>query len=331
MFRPKTSKVSRKGYCQYLLSTQINYTLTNYAQHIEEVTHDAINRYLREDKLTPKLIWEHVREHINYSNNGFIVFDDSILDKNHSKDIESVRWQYSGNAHKIIRGIGLVNCVYINPNTNEYWVIDYRVFDPEIDGKSKMEHVTDMLNNAAFSKEIPFTTVLMVSWYARNKIMLTIHNLKKRFYCPVKRNRLASNFSTPGYYKRIPELIWTEEELQYGKAVRLKGMPRDFAMKMYQVPISTNRTDYVVTNDPSQRCTDDIQEVCGMRWYIEQFHREIKQVTGVEKCQCRKRRIQRNHIACSLLVWIRLKKLANDFKTTVYKLKSGLLEEYLRK
>ena len=68
-----------------------------------------------------------------------------------------------------------------------------------------------------------------------------------------------------------------------------------------------------------------------MRWYIEQFHREIKQVTGVEKCQCRKRRIQRNHIACSLLVWIRLKKLANDFKTTVYKLNSGLLEEYLRK
>ena len=162
--------------------------------------------------------------------------------------------------HKIIRGIGLVNCVYINPNTNEYWVIDYRVFDPEIDGKSKMEHVTDMLNNAAFSKEIPFTTVLMDSWYASNKMMLTIHNLEKRFYCPVKRNRLASNSSTPGYYKRIPELIWTEEELQYGKAVRLKGMPRDFAMKMYQVPISTNRTDYVVTNDPSQRCTDDIQE-----------------------------------------------------------------------
>ena len=92
MCRPRTSKVSRKGYCQYLLSTQINYTLTNYAEHIEEVTHDAVNRYLREDKLTPKLIWEHVREHINYSNNGFIVFDDSILDKSHSNDIESVRW-----------------------------------------------------------------------------------------------------------------------------------------------------------------------------------------------------------------------------------------------
>lgn len=138
MCRPKTSQVSRKSYCQYLLSTQINYTLTNYAEHMEKVTHDAINRYLCEDKLPPKLVWEHAREHINYSNNGYIVFDDSILDKNYSKSIESVRWQYSGNAHKIIRGIGLVNCVYINPETNEYWVIDYRVFDPESDGKGKM-------------------------------------------------------------------------------------------------------------------------------------------------------------------------------------------------
>ncbi len=57
MGRPKTSTVSRIDYCQYLLSTQINYTLTNYAEHVEVVTHDTINRYLREDKLTPRLIW----------------------------------------------------------------------------------------------------------------------------------------------------------------------------------------------------------------------------------------------------------------------------------
>jgi hypothetical protein len=33
-----------------------------------------------------------------------------------------------------------------------------------------------------------------------------------------------------------------------------------------------------------------------------EFHRELKQLTGVEACQCRKARIQRNHIACALLV-----------------------------
>ncbi len=329
MYNKNSKKNTRLNYCQYLLSSQINYTLTNYADHVANVTHDTVNRYLRNDKLTPNLIWEHARENIKYSNNGYIVFDDTVLDKNYSRKIESVRWQYSGNVGEVIRGIGLVNCVYVNPEINEYWSIDYRIFDPDCDGKSKMDHVTDMLNNAFYAKEIPFSTVLMDTWYASNKMMLTIHDLGKNFYCPVKKNRLARNFSTNEDYKPISLLIWDEKELNYGKPIRLKGMPRDFAMKMYQVPISTNRIDYVVTNDISQMCSDDVQKVCAMRWRIEQFHREIKQLTGIEKCQCRKQRIQRNHIACSILVWTRLKKLAMDFGTTMYQLKKNLLKEYL--
>ena len=115
MARPKKNKVTRLDYCQYLFSSQINYTLTNFAEHVETLSHDMVNRYLRDEKLTPALVWEHTKGDIRQSKNGFIVFDDSILDKNHSRHIESVRWQYSGNTHGIVRGIGLVNCIYINP------------------------------------------------------------------------------------------------------------------------------------------------------------------------------------------------------------------------
>ena len=106
-------------------------------------------------------------------------------------------------------------------------------------------------------------------------------------------------------------------------------MPIDFYMKLFRVPVSTNRTDYVATNDPSQHCSHDTQKVCAMRWYIEQFHREIKQLTGVEKCECRKQRIQRNHIACALLVWVKMKQIAYKTKETVYQIKRGLLRNYL--
>ena len=34
--------------------------------------------------------------------------------------------------------------------------------------------------------------------------------------------------------------------------------------------------------------------------YIEQLHRELKQTTGIGKCQSRRHRGQRNHIACCL-------------------------------
>jgi hypothetical protein len=69
--------------------------------------------------------------------------------------------------------------------------------------------------------------------------------------------------------------------------------------------------------------------VCAIRWKIEQFHRELKQLTGIESCQCRKARLQRNHIACAMLVWLRLKDLAYKTYQTVYQLKHGLLSNYL--
>jgi len=327
MARPKAENISRLDYCQYLLSAQINYTVTNYAEHVSGLSHDMVNRYLSEEKLTPHLVWEHTAPYIKMSEHGYIVFDDTTLDKNYSKNIESVRWQYSGNAHKIIRGIGLVNCIYINPETEQFWIIDYRIFDPERDGKGKIDHVKDMLNNALFQKKLLFSTVLMDTWYATNALMLHISDLGKLFYCPVKQNRLARAPDTREHYQNINQLTWNENELKVGKSIRLKGMPADFAMRMFRVPISNNRTDYVVTNDPSQHCSGDTRKVCAMRWHIEQFHRELKQLTGVQKCQCRKQRIQRNHIACAVLVWVRLKQIAYETGRTVYQIKKSLLTD----
>ncbi|MEO6351496.1 MAG: hypothetical protein ABIO19_08755 [Burkholderiaceae bacterium] len=47
------------------------------------------------------------------------MFDDTNIDKDFSHKIELVRRQYSGNAHGIIKGIGVVTCVYVNPDTKE--------------------------------------------------------------------------------------------------------------------------------------------------------------------------------------------------------------------
>ena len=93
--------------------------------------------------------------------------------------------------------------------------------------------------------------------------------------------------------------------------------------------VSTDRTDYIITNDVAQESKEVTEEVCGFRWKIEQAHREVKQTTGIERCQCRKERIQRNHIGCAMLVWVRLKALATEFGTTIYALKRELLADYM--
>jgi hypothetical protein len=128
--KPKNERVTRLDYCQYLLVSQINYTLTNYAEHTEKFSHDAANRYISGDEIRPRLVWENVQSQVVQTPYGFLVFDDTVIDKNFSHEIELVRRQYSGNVHGVLKGIGVVTCVYVNPQLDQFWIIDYRIYDP---------------------------------------------------------------------------------------------------------------------------------------------------------------------------------------------------------
>lgn len=324
------NKVTRLDYCQYLLITPINYTLTHFAQHSEQFSHDMVNRYLAFDRITPRLVWENVAGQLISSTEGYVIFDDTVLDKHHSFNIELVRRQYSGNAHGVIKGIGVVTCVYVNPVIDQFWSIDYRIYDPDGDGKSKLDHMHDMLNQLVYHKQLPFQAVLMDSWYATKEVMLHIERLGKRYYCPLKENRLVDDSNGKQPYQRIEALTWTATELQQGKLIKIKGFPKDHKVKLFRVVSSTRRTDYIVTNDLAQDSTSAAQQVCDWRWKIEQFHREGKQLTGLEGCQCRLARIVRNHIGCAILVWVRLKQVAHQTAQTIYQVKHGLLSDYLR-
>jgi hypothetical protein len=323
-------KPTRIDYCQFLLSSQVNFTLTHHADHHAHFSHDAINRYLRGEKLTSRLIWENVRSQVVLSNNGWLVFDDSVMDKDDSHKIELVRRQYSGNEHAIIKGIGVVNCLYVNPETGHYWIVDYRIFDPAGDGKTKLDHMQDMLTRAIADKQLPFGAVLMDIWYATKDLMLFIESMGKVYYCPLRDNRQVDDSAAEKPYRRVDSLQWSKHELVSGKTIKIKGFPKTHKVKLFRVVVSTHRTDWIVTNDLAQDSSDATQEACRIRWKIEQFHRELKQLTGVERCQCRKARIQRNHIACAMLVWIRLTDVARKANQTIYRIKHGLLDNYLR-
>jgi len=328
--RPKSQPVTRIEYCQYLLVSQINYTLTNFAEHVEKFSHDSVNRFLAGDQIRPNLVWENVKGHIAQTPEGYLVFDDTVADKNFSHKIELVRRQYSGNAHGVIKGVGIVTCVYVNPVLDQFWIIDYRIYDPDGDGKTKLDHVHDMLTNCVYHKQLQFRVVLMDTWYATKDLMLSIEQLHKVYFCPLKDNRQVDDSGSEQPYRRVDTLAWSEEEHQRGKLIKIKGFPKEHKGKLFRVVLSTQRTDYVVTNDFAQDTTQAVKDACGLRWKIEQFHRETKQVSGLESCQCRKARIVRNHIGCAILVWVRLKQVAEETEQTIYQVKHGLLSDYLR-
>nr|WP_251972225.1 transposase [Sphaerotilus sp. FB-5] len=226
-------KPTSRDYCQFLISTQINYTQTYFADHHQRFSHDAINRYLQAANISPADVWNLARRNIEFDDDACLVFDDSVLDKNHSHKIELVRKQYSGNAHGLIKGIGVVNCLYVNIKTGHYWIIDWRIYAPDEDGKSKLDHVQEMFDNAMAHKKLPFRTVLMDSWYATMDLMKHIHRAGKHFYCPLKSNRKVDDSQGQQPYKAVSTLQWSAQEHVHGKHVKLFKFPSDIKLRTY--------------------------------------------------------------------------------------------------
>ena len=96
--------VTTQDYGQFLINGVNNYAGTYFSKIVEGLEHDSVWRHLNGSKLPSKVIWERVSEDIIYSLNGYLFFDDSVLDKNSSKKIKLARWQYSGTEHDTVMG-----------------------------------------------------------------------------------------------------------------------------------------------------------------------------------------------------------------------------------
>jgi hypothetical protein len=248
---------TKLDYCQYLLSSQINYTSTNLAEHLQSWSHDTINRYLKGERLAPRMLFEQVAPMLQPDPKAYLIFDDTVLDKSFGPKIEVARKQWSGNEKKVIGGIGVVPLVYVNSRTERSWVIDYRIFGPDTDGLSKLDHVEEM-SRSIEHRRVPFETVSMDSWYATKDLMLPIDGMAKTFYRPLKGNRSVDDSGGGGRpYRRVDSLDWSGEELEKGKLIKIKGFPKDYKVKLFRVAVHTRRTEWTVTNDPIRDSTHD--------------------------------------------------------------------------
>ena len=80
----------------------------------------------------------------------------------------------------------MVTCVYVHPQQDRFWLIDDRIYDPQGDGRTKLDHLKDMLSVWVYQKGLPFTGVLMDSGYATKTVMRHREQMQKTYYCPLK-------------------------------------------------------------------------------------------------------------------------------------------------
>lgn len=321
--------LTKKSYVEYLVNTPLNYTCSNLAEHkvgTETISHDAVSNFLKREKFTPRQLWQVVEPHISNSATGFVIVDDSVQDKRYSKFIDLVKKQYSGNVHGLVRGIGIVNMVYTNGEKGDFLPIDYRIYDDKTDGKSKNEHFHEMFINAVASKGLLCQTILFDSWYSSVTNLKLIHRNGWTFFTTLKSNRMVSLSKEIGYV-HLQDIEWTDEQIKSGILVKLKEVP--FQVQLFKMVATNGDIEWIITNDLACVDADVVENNNNVRWHIEELHREIKQLTGIEKCQCRSARAQRNHIACAYHAWLSLKITAKSINSTVYQVHKDLFKPFL--
>ena len=97
--------LTQATYIEYLLSTPRNYTCTHLADHLPSVSHDQVNRFLRNSSFSVNQLRALVLPLLNDSPGAFLFVDDSVQDKRYSRFIEVAKRQYSGAAHGLVTGI----------------------------------------------------------------------------------------------------------------------------------------------------------------------------------------------------------------------------------
>src|SRR4051812_29138738 len=155
-----------QDYIQFLVASPGPVTCTEAARvqpHSPSApAHDSFNRLLHRLEPDPEELWQEAEPLVETAK-GFLVIDDSTLDKLYAKKIELVTRHWSGKHHKPVRGINLITLLWTAGHRTIPF--EYRTYS-KADGKTKRDHFGELLltpRARGFSpKYAPFD-----GWYAR--------------------------------------------------------------------------------------------------------------------------------------------------------------------
>lgn len=288
-------KCSLNLYTSFLISNQNRYSGIELSKTADDISHDAVTRWLASSKYTPGNLWNHVKDLVK-PETGYLIGDDSLITKKYSRENELAKKQYSGNVHGLVNGICLVNLLWTEGN--EFVPIDYRIYQKENDDKTKNDHFQDMLKKAKKRGFKPLYA-LMDSWYSGvENLKLITKELRWNFICSLKSNRKVS--LTKGLYVSISDLPLADKQVrkvwlkEYGYVLVCKIVDKEGGIT------------YLATSDLSLSDYESFTLHFSARWKIEEFHRGLKQTTGIEKCYATTASSQKTHIFASFIAFIKL-------------------------
>jgi hypothetical protein len=292
------AKVTAEQMIDFLIATPSNATACEAERtqpaSADPAAHDAYTRLLHRLEPDSEALWQEALAEIQRTS-GVLVLDDSVLDKPYSRRMELVYRVWSGKHHRVVRGIDLLTLLWTDGD--RHVPCDYRLYDKANDGKTKNDHFADLLEVARQRGFRP-ECVVFDGWYSSLENLKLLRKLEWCWLTRLKSNRRVNPDRTGLRAVSACAIAAT------GTVVHLEGYG---SIRVFRIVAKDGTTDYWATS----RLTMDEGErlrLADASWRIEEYHRGLKQVTNVERCQCRRARAQRGHIGLALRAFVVVEK-----------------------
>lgn len=297
-------KLKPENYINFMIGSPRQYSCCEAervsGQLERKPSHDAWNRLLKEIEPDAEELWREASPYVR-KERGILVIDDSTLDKPYSNKNQLVSYHWSGKHQEVVKGINLVSLVW----SDEEACIpcDYRVYQPD-NGLNKNDHFRSMIeeaNKRGFQPEY----VCFDGWYSSLENLKLLKKLGWHWLTRLKGNRTV-NPEGKGQIPLSDMAIATEGSTAYLKGYGL--------IKIFRIVAKDGNMEYWAS---SKLDLTDLERVrlADQAYSIENYHRDLKQNTGVERCQLRSVIGQKNHIGFSIRAFFRIE---------IYRLKNNI-------
>lgn len=326
-------------YSDYLLSSFGATTATGLSRLLDgAISHDQITRFLATKVKSSRELWQVVKPLVRQieSEEGVLIFDDSILEKPYTDENNIVCWHYDHTQGRNVKGINFLTMLYHTQEASLpvafHLIAKTEEYLDKKSGKmkrrsptTKNDHYRQMLQ-VCVHNEMPFRYVLNDSWYAAAENMMFIrHELERHFIMALKSNRkvaLSAQDKQQGRYHTVSTLDLPEGTVQ---EVHLESV--DFPLLLTQQRFTngdgSTGTLYLVTSDVTLDAAH-LTTIYQKRWKVEEYHRSLKQNASLDKSPTRTVTTQTNHFFAALCTFVKLEWLRTRTQLNHYALKSKL-------
>lgn len=326
-------------YSDYLISSFGATTATGLSALLDgDISHDQITRFLAGEQGTSADLWRLVKPFVRQIQNedGTLIVDDSISEKPSTDENDIVCWHYDHSKDRQVKGINFMTTLYHNQGVSlpvgftliaktEVYLDPKTGIAKRRSPISKNEYYRAMLQQAV-DNQIPFRYVMNDVWYASAENMLFVkRTLHKDFIMPLKANRnvaLSLADKLAGKYMRVETLVWEPNTV---REIYLEGVdfPLWLAKQVFVNEDGSGGVVYLVTSETTLNYNGMIT-LYRTRWYVEPYHKSLKQNASLTKSPTQTMRTQTNHFFASLCGYIKLEMLKVATKLNHFALKTKL-------